>query len=82
MDRYIFTPVGFETLGSWRTEACSLVKQIGKKWQDQSGEQRATCFSVQKKISIESQRGNAFSVLGTFPYSRRLDDIFNILKTE
>ena len=52
-----------------------------KKLVDQSEEQRAT-LSLSEKINIELQRGNAFSVLGTFPYSRRLDDIFNILKTE
>ena len=45
----------------------------------QTGEQRASCFVIQK-ISIELQRGNASSVLGPFPFSRGLDEMFSILK--
>ena len=63
---YVFIPVGLETLGSWGTEAWSLIRDIGRKLTDRTGEARATCFLVQK-ISIELQRGNACSVLGTFP---------------
>ena len=74
-----FVQLHFETLGSWGTETCAIIKDIGRKLVAQTGEQRATCFLVQK-ISIELQRGNASSVLGTFPSSRGLEEIFYILK--
>ena len=60
-------------------EAYTIIKEIGRKLAAQTGEQRASCFLVQK-ISIALQRGNASSVLGTFPFSRGLDEIFTILK--
>ena len=65
-DRYFLTPIGFETLGSWGTDASAIVKEIGHKLAAQSGEQRAASFLIQK-ISIELQRRNACSILGTFP---------------
>ena len=79
-DRYTFALVGFETLGSWGSEALSLVKDIGRKLASQTGEHRATSFLVQK-ISIELQRGNACSVLGTFPAGRGLKEIFFVVKS-
>ena len=66
-----FVPLGFETCGSWGSEALALVKTIGKKLSDQTGENRSTSFLTQS-ISIELQRGNASSVLGTFPFTRDL----------
>ena len=79
-EHYFFTPVGMETLGSWGVEAWNLVREIGRKLAEQTGEPRATSFLAQK-ISIELQRGNASSILGTFPYSRGFDEIFTILKS-
>ena len=79
-DRYIFTPIGLETFGSWGTEAFALIKDIGQKLTSETGEQRATSFLVQK-ISIELQRGNAGSILGTFPNSRGLEEIFYVLRS-
>ena len=78
-EHYLFTLVGPETLGSWGAEACNLVKEIGRKLAEQTEEPRATSFLTQK-ISIELQRGNASSILGTFPNSRGFDEIFTILK--
>ena len=79
-DRYIFTPIGLETFGSWGSEAFALIKDIGRKLTSETGEQRATSFLVQK-ISIELQRGNACSILGTFPNSRGLEEIFYVLRS-
>ena len=66
-EHYVFSPIGIETLGSWGTEAYTTIKEIGSKLATQTGEQRALHFLI-PKISIELQRGNASSVLGTFPF--------------
>ena len=74
-DRYIFKPIGLETLGSWGTEATSTVKVAC-----QTGESRSTYY-LKQGISIELQRGNASSILGTFQHSKDLDEIFYILRS-
>ena len=73
-----FVQLHFETLGSWGTETCAIIKDIGRKLVAQTGEQRATCFLVQK-ISTELQRVQA-QFWGLFPSSRGLEEIFYILK--
>ena len=74
---YIFSPLGFETLGSWGPEARRFVTIVGAKIRDQSGEPRATDF-LKQRISVEVQRGNAASILGTLPPSENLDELFSV----
>ena len=52
-----------------------LIKDIGKKLKEASGEPRSTFFLTQR-ISIAIQRGNASCILGTVPFSIGLDSIF------
>ena len=78
-DRYDFAAIGIETLGSLGSEAMKTLNRIGQQLADQSGEKRSTCFLLEK-ISIELQRGNACSVLGTFKETRGLEELFYILK--
>ena len=78
-DRYMFVPVGLETFGSWGTEASSLVRDIGRKLTQQTGEQRSTSYLIQR-ISIALQRGNARSIVGTFRSTRGREELFNVLK--
>ena len=47
-DRYVFTQFGLETLESWETEACAIIKNTGRKLVAQTGEQRATLFFSSK----------------------------------
>ena len=75
--RYFFRPVGFETYGIFGSSAASLLKDFGKRTADRTGEKRASEF-LRQKISIDIQRGNAASVLATFPQSRGLDEVFYI----
>ena len=77
-DRYIFAPIGLETFGSWGEEASALIKEIGRKLAQQIGEQRSTTFLIQR-ISIELQRGNASSIVGTFAATRGLEELFHVL---
>ena len=49
--------------------ACSLVRQIGSRVMEQSGDNRVTQFLIQK-VAIDVQRGNAASVMATIPSSQ------------
>ena len=77
-DTFFFTPLGFETLGSWGADAASFIASIGKRITDRTGEVRATDY-LRQRISIDIQRGNAISVFGTIPDSRGLDEIFYLV---
>ena len=75
MDNYNFIVFAVETLGPWCPEAKALVQEIGKKLEEITGDSRATNF-LKQRISIAIQRGNAASVMGTFPQSQDLHEIF------
>ena len=67
-----------ETMGSWGPEARKIIEEIGKKLILNTSEIRAAAF-LKQKISLEIQRGNAVSVLGTAPVSRGLNEIYFLL---
>ena len=58
---YHFVPVGIETYGAYGPQGFKLVKQIGKKIQEATGEKLATFYLFQS-ISMAIQRGNAACV--------------------
>ena len=64
-----FSPLCVETLGAWGPCARSLVRRIGFRVMEQSGDNRATQFLIQK-VAIDVQRGNAASVIVTIPSSQ------------
>ena len=72
---YFLVPVAVETFGACATEKARLVKNIGKKIQDVTGEKHSTFFLIQS-ISMAIQRGNAASILGTIKSGEKLDEIF------
>ena len=73
--QYIFTPLGFETLGPWGPEAKKLIKKIGVLISTESGEMRSVSF-LRQRVSIAIQRGNASSILSTLPSTSALDEVF------
>merc|ERR1712020_54115 len=75
---YCFFPIAVETFGSWGSESHKLVKEIGKKVMEETGEKRSSFYLFQN-ISIAIQRGNASCVLGTIPLSEGLDEIFEFV---
>ena len=77
---YHFIPIGMETYGSWGPEGLKLIKTIGKKLKEETGERRSTFYLFQN-ISIAIQRGNASCVLGTVPHSEGLEEIFEFVST-
>ena len=72
---FIFTPIAVETFGSWGQDGLSLIKEIGRKICNTTGEKRSSFYLFQR-ISIAIQRGNAASVIGTAGSSSKLDEIF------
>ena len=74
-DVYIFTPIAIETLGSLGKLSHGLIKEIGQKIRDITGERRSSFYLFQR-ISMAIQRGNAASVLGTVVSTSTLDKIF------
>ena len=74
----MFEPFGVETLGPWGPSAHQVFKDIAKRLVDASRDQRAGLFLGQR-ISIAIQRGNAASVLGTFPIDSDVDEFFDAL---
>ena len=75
---YCFSPIGIETLGSWGSDGHKIVKEIGRKVMEETGEKRSAYYLFQS-ISIAIQRGNASCVLGTVPQSEGLEEIFEFV---
>ena len=75
---YTFCPFAVETLGPFGEEALKLVKELGRRIQESSGEIRSTSFLIQR-ISVAIQRGNSASILATVPPSDDLHEIFNLI---
>lgn len=72
---YMFSPLGFETMGPWGPEAKKVIKDLSARLINTSGDRRAGSFLAQR-ISITIQRGNAASLLGTMSCGDALEDIF------
>jgi hypothetical protein len=73
--RYILVPVAIETTGVFGEEGLKLLKSIGKRITEVTGERRATQYLLQR-ISIALQRGNTASILGTLPAGKELDEVY------
>lgn len=78
-NNYVFCPFAVETLGTFGEEALNLTKDLGRRIRGLTGEPRSRLFLTQR-ISIAIQRGNAISVLATFPPSSKigLAEIYNL----
>jgi hypothetical protein len=76
-NNYIFCPFAVETLGTFGVEALNLVKDLGKRIREVTGEPRSRLFLTQR-ISIAIQRGNAIGILASLPQSssEALHEIF------
>ena len=74
---YLFCPFAVETLGPFGDEALKLVKELGRRLYESTGESRSTAFLTQR-ISLAIQRGNAASVLATIPLPSQFHEIFDL----
>ncbi|XP_055351034.1 uncharacterized protein LOC129597488 [Paramacrobiotus metropolitanus] len=76
---YLFSALGFETLGPNGPEGSRLLTEVGRRVRQETGEARAPEY-LRQRISIEIQRGNAASVQGTAPPGANLDQLFSVLR--
>ena len=81
LDDYCFVPNGIESFGTWGREGHKLIKEIGKRLKEVTGEKRSTFFLTQR-ISMTIQRGNSSCVQGTVPSTEGLDEIFELMDHE
>jgi hypothetical protein len=72
---YNFVSFAVETLGSFGDEALDLVKDLGRRIYEKTGEIRSKSYLIQR-ISIAIQRGNSISVFSTIPTSSKLNEIY------
>ena len=79
LTNYYFVPVAVETFGAWGSQGLKLIKEIGRKICDITGEKRSTFFLLQN-ISMAIQRGNAACIIGTVPVSEGLDEVFEFVE--
>ena len=70
-----FTPVAVETLGAWGHEAGLLIRAIGRRITEVSGEARATNF-LRQRLSMAVQRGNVASILSCLTKSKAMVEIY------
>jgi hypothetical protein len=68
-------PVAQESTGVWGNEGLAFIKKIGSLIFEKTEEKRSTEFLLQR-MSINLQRGNLASILGTLPAGKELDEIF------
>ena len=61
---YFFTPVAIETSGVFGPKTTELLKELGHRLRQVSGEANSFAYLTQR-LSVAIQRGNAASVLGT-----------------
>ena len=72
---YLFTPLGFETVGHWGKSAVAFVDKLGRELGRVTGEPRSTSY-LRQRLSVAIQRGNTASVRGTVTEGDRIGEIF------
>jgi len=63
-NRFHFTPVAFETMGSVGDATMAFLDSLGAKIRKETGDIRSSNF-LNQRISIAIQQGNTISVLGS-----------------
>ena len=63
-NEFHFVPICVETMGVWGPKGYKFIKEVGKLISDKTKERRSTSF-LRQSISMEIQRGNCASILGT-----------------
>lgn len=72
---YIFRAFAVETFGPWCKDAKDLVSDLGHRLLSITGDPRCVNF-LRQRIGIAVQQGNAASILGSFPSTSSLHEIF------
>ena len=80
-DEFHFEPICVETLGVWGEKGHKFIKNVGRLIKERSKDKRSSSFLFQA-ISMEVQKGNCASVLGTVESPKLLQELFDILDTK
>ena len=75
VNEYIVMPGAFETLGAWGQSSLKFIQEIGERMKIANGDKQAT-YKLLKNISMETQRGNIASILGTLPTPKSFNQLF------
>ena len=68
-------PVAVETMGAWGHSSLKFVQEIGDRITVASGDKQAT-YKLLQNLSLEVQRGNIASILGTLPTPKSFNQLF------
>ena len=77
-NNYTIMPVAVETLGSFAPMGMKFLKEVGSRISEVTGDARSPSFLFQA-IGISIQKGNAASIAGTVPSSKKLDELYYLL---
>ena len=77
-DNFHFEPICVETMGAWGAKGHKFIKNVGRLKKERTKDKRSSSFLFQA-ISMEVQRGNCASVLGTVESPKLLQELFNLL---
>ena len=58
--------IPFEPLGAWGKNSLKFIQEIGERMTMANGDEQAT-HKLLQNISMETQRGNIASIIGTLP---------------
>ena len=61
---HLFSPIAVETMGVFGPRTKALLKDLGRRVTQTTGEEAATAYLFQR-LSVAVQRGNCASVMGT-----------------
>src|SRR5437870_4996502 len=75
--QYWFSPLGFETLGCWGSDAYQLIRDIGRRMARATQEPRSLEF-LRQRVAVEIQRGNAICLRSTLPSPASFHEVFLI----
>ena len=71
-NNYFFCPFAVETLGTFGEAALALVKDLGSRIREITGEAKSRLYLTQRISNIEIQRGNAISILASLPHNSNI----------
>ena len=79
-DEFHFEPICVETMGVWGAKGHKFIKNVSRLIKEITKDKRSSSFLFQT-ISMDVQRGNCASVLGTVESPKLLQELFNLLHT-
>ena len=74
---HTFIPIAIETLGPMGPQTKMFLLELGWRLRQQTGESRSTSYLLQR-ISMDIQKGNTVSMMGSLPWGRDLYELLEL----